>query len=202
MASLFARRRSRTRGAWIAAGLGLAAVGIARWQLQRLFTPTPAYEVEERRGPLEVRRYGRLWTAHTTVSDGWDRSLDEGFRRLARFIFGANADRKRIAMTSPVTAGHEEAGVRVSFVMPEGLAPPVPDDSRVGFAELPARRVAVLRFRGRYDSASIEAKKRELVAATEEAGYVAQGEPQFAGYDPPSTLPALRRNEVWLEVDG
>jgi hypothetical protein len=206
--SRVSRRRLQVRGArrqqsWVAAGLGIAALGVARWQLARLFTPTPSYEVEERRGPLEIRRYERLWLAQTTVTSlSWDEALDEGFRRLAHFIFGANNDKKRIAMTSPVTATREGANTDVAFVMPEGVVPPSPDDARIRFTEVPARRVAVLRFKGRYDEDTVDAKKSELVATAEEAGYVGQGEPAFAGYDPPTTLPALRRNEVWLEIEG
>jgi diadenosine tetraphosphatase ApaH/serine/threonine PP2A family protein phosphatase len=201
-AQLRPRRRSYRQG-WVAAGIGAATLGVARWQLARFFTPTPPYEVEERRGPLEVRRYERLWLAQTTVSSpSWDEALRDGFRRLAHFIFGANDEQTRIAMTSPVTATRDGADTEVSFVMPEGVVPPSPDDARIRFTEVPARRVAVLRFHGRYDEDTVEAKKRELVAAAEEAGYVAHGEPAFAGYDPPTTLPALRRNEVWLEVEG
>jgi effector-binding domain-containing protein len=201
-ARLRVARRSRTQG-WLAAGLGLAALGVARWQLARLFTSTPPYEVDERRGPLEIRRYGRLWLAQTTVSSpSWDESLSEGFRRLAHFIFGANDDQARIAMTSPVTSVRNGAETDVAFVMPAGVEPPAPDDARIRFTEVPARRVAVLRFNGRYDEDTVEAMKRELVATAEEAGYVGHGKPTFAGYDPPTTLPALRRNEVWLEIEG
>ena len=189
----------------MAAGLaglgGVAVVALARWQLQRLFASEPDYEVEARRGDLEVRRYGRIQTAHTTVGEAWEPALEEGFRRLARFILGDNAAHSRIAMATPVTAARDESGYRMSFVMPEGVLLPRPDDARIAFAEIPARRVAVVRFSGRHDSASIEAKKRALVASAEEAGYVPRGEPSFAEYDPPSTLPALRRNELWLEIE-
>jgi hypothetical protein len=199
------RRSSRRRNAWIAAGFaglgGVAVVALARWQLQRLFASEPDYEVEARRGDLEVRRYGRMQTAHTTVGEPWEAALEEGFGRLARFILGDNAAHTKVPMTAPVTAARDEAGYRLSFVMPEGVLLPRPDDARIAYAEIPARRLAVLRFGGRHDSASIEAKKRALVASAEEAGYVPRGEPSFAEYDPPSTVPALRRNEVWLEIE-
>jgi SOUL heme-binding protein len=195
------RRSSRRKKTWVAAGLGVAMVGLAGWQLQRLFASEPDYEIEARRGDLEIRRYGRIKTAHTTVGEPWESALDEGFRRLARFILGDNAAHTKVTMTAPVTAARDEAGYRLSFVMPDGVLLPRPDDARISFAVIPARRLAVLRFRGPHDSASIEAKKRALVASAEEAGYVPRGEPSFAGYDPPSTLPALRRNEVWLELE-
>jgi SOUL heme-binding protein len=195
------RRSSRRRNAWVAAGAGAAVAALAGWQLQRLFASEPDYEVEARRGGLEIRRYGRIQTAHTTVREPWEFALDEGFRRLARFILGDNAAHTKVTMRAPVTAARDESGYRLSFVMPEGALLPRPDDARIAFAEIPARRLAVLQFRGRHDSASIEAKKRALIASAEEAGYLPRGEPSFAEYDPPSTLPALRRNEVWLEIE-
>ncbi len=164
------KRRSKTP--WIVAGVGLAVgAGALAWQLQRLFTAEPEHDVEERRGDLEIRRYGRVKTARTTVSGGWDEALNEGFGRLASFIFGSNAEKKKIAMTAPVTGTKSDAGYEIEFVMPEGVTPPTPDDDRIFVADRPARRVAVLRFNGRYDGESVEAKKRELLATVEENGY-------------------------------
>src|SRR5690606_9269721 len=75
---------------WIGAG-ALAGAAFTRWQLARWFTPQPSYELERRIGELEIRVYGARWVAETTVSDvSWDQALDEGFRRLARYIWGDN----------------------------------------------------------------------------------------------------------------
>jgi hypothetical protein len=60
--------------------------------------------------------------------------------------------------------------------------------------------VAALRFSGRY-SGDLPAKKgAELLARVREAGLHALGEVTFAGYDAPSTVPWLRRNEVLVDL--
>lgn len=195
------RRRSSRRSMWIAGGLGAATLALGAWQLQRLFTAEPVHEVETRRGPLEIRRYPSIRVAETTVDRTWDEALDEGFRRLAGFIFGGNVGHKRLAMTTPVLGTGDGAGFRVSFVMPEGDAIPTPDDARISVSDVPSRRIAVLRFAGRYDAHTIEAKKLELVHALAVERLKPRGEAYFAGYDPPSTLPLLRRNELWVELE-
>ena len=196
------RRRASRRSLWIAGGLGAATLAIGAWQLQRLFTAEPVHEVETRRGPLEIRRYPSLRLAETTVDRTWDLALDEGFRRLAGFIFGGNVGHKKLAMKSPVLGTGDGAGFKVSFVMPEDEALiPTPDDGRISVSDVPSRRIAVLRFAGRNDAATIEAKKLELVHALAVEGLKPRGEAYFAGYDPPSTIPFLRRNELWVELE-
>lgn len=195
------RRRRSARGLWIAGGLGCAALALAGWQLQRIFTAEPLHEVETRRGPLEIRRYPSIRVAETVIDRTWDEALDEGFRRLAGFLFGKNAAHKKLAMTTPVLGTGDNAGFKVSFVLSENDAIPLPEDTRIAVHDVPSRRIAVLRFSGRYDAATIEAKKRELIHALAIEGLKPRGEAYFAGYDPPSTLPLLRRNELWVELD-
>jgi SOUL heme-binding protein len=195
------RRRATLRNAWLAGGVGLAALGVAAWQLQRLFVAETVHAVEMRSGALEVRLYPAVRIAETTVEGHWDDALNEGFLRLAAFIFGGNKGAQKIAMTSPVLGSGDAAGFRVAFVMPDGVTPTTPDDPRVALGELPPRRVAVLRFNGGHDATTIEAHKRELAHALAENGLHPRGEVSFAGYDPPSTLPLLRRNELWVELE-
>src|SRR5262245_23809470 len=109
-------RRGRS---WAWVWLGGAAVGgaaaIARWQLARLFTEHPKYQVEGRVGSLEIRRYAPRWVAETRIEGSWDRALSEGFRRLAHYIFGNNhrgqvnsRGTERLPMTSPINVRRTE----------------------------------------------------------------------------------------------
>lgn len=118
---------------------------------------------------------------------------------------------ERIHMAAPVTArlesGENDASgpqnYIVSFAIPKRRAErplPVPEDKRVHLRSVPARRIAVLRYAGRPTFERASEKSHELRAALERAGLQTRGEPEFAGYDPPSTLPLLRRNEIWVEL--
>lgn len=210
----------RKRWAFVAGGV-IGAGLLVRWQLARLFTEEPDYVVEERMGALEIRQYRERVVAQTYV-DGqdWDRALNEGFRRLAGYIFGGNQSKgrkriamtapvnvapggQRIAMTAPVGAERSQRGWTITFTMPANSTVdslPIPDDSRVVLKTIEPARVAALRFRGRYNSANVTAAFDRLRDLVRQHGLETEGEPQFAGYDPPSTLPLLRRNEVWIAL--
>ena len=122
---------------------------------------------------------------------------------------------EKISMTAPVNVrpGRGTVGTAldaaaathvVSFNMPAGRTReslPRPDDERVQLVLKPEARVAVLRYRGSHDGDRVTAKFLELLVALRRAGLRHKGNPQFAGYDPPSMLPVLRRNEVWIELE-
>jgi len=192
------------RAGWIAGGATALAVALTRWQLQRWFTAEPAYEVERRIGKLEIRRYAPRVEAHTTLASAdFDEARERGFRRLFSYITGTNADAQTLEMTCPVTIAHHRTAQTVAFVMPPGHRHsdlPHPSDARVYVVDVPERRVAVLRYHGGYAARTVERHAQDLRARVAEAGLTAIGEPMFAGFDPPSTLPFLRRTEVWLQL--
>jgi hypothetical protein len=179
----------------------------------------PPFTATVREGDFELRRYGPRVVAETQVSGDWSEAGNEGFRRLAGYIFGKNGGRQEIAMTAPV-AQRRGAGVKlamtapvgqrregdtwtVSFTMPAGetLATlPRPDDPRVVLRELPPVEVAVVRFSGRWTDANMQARAESLRAWTQSRGLRAVGEPEVNRYDPPFKPWFLRRNEVWVEV--
>jgi len=212
-------RRSKAAGA-VTGALTALGLGALRWQLIRLFTEQPPYQVEERIGPLEIRRYPARIEARTEIAtDNFDTALRNGFLRLARYIFGDNvkhehlamtapvtASSERLSMTSPVIAGHDPGKPNrytVAFVMPPDRAIselPTPTDERVALEQIPERRVAALRFRGRRDGGHVPAHEKELMKYVREHDLEIMGTPMFAGFDPPTTLPFLRRNEVWIEL--
>jgi hypothetical protein len=66
--------------------------------------------------------------------------------------------------------------------------------------DVPAETVAALRYSG-VDSASARAEKRdELLAILAKSPWKPEGEVFTLNYDPPFTIPFLRRNEVVVDV--
>jgi hypothetical protein len=180
-------------------------------------TEEPRFEVLDRVGEAEIRRYAPRIAAETTVPGAEEAARTEGFRRLAGYIFGGNAKRDRIAMTAPVAQARGEriamtapvaqagdaAGWRIRFFMPAAYTMetlPVPDDARVALVEVPAETVAVLRFSGLPGAAAVARNAATLSAALETSRWAAAGPAQAWFYDPPWTVPALRRNEIAAPV--
>lgn len=178
----------------------------------------PAYTVVSEQDDVEIRAYDTQIRAETVVAGPYREALNDGFRILANYIFGGNAGRQKIAMTAPVgaqPAGEQIAmtapvgaeavgpGWRVSFVMPaeytlETL--PVPLDARVTLRAVPAHQIAALRFSGWAGDRAVAKHQARLADALARQGRVATGVAQVAQYNPPWTLPFLRRNEILMPV--
>lgn len=198
-------------------GVGAVVAGLAAaYSFTRV--EEPSYAVELASDPFELRRYDTRVVAETQVSGDFAEAGNEGFRRLAGYIFGKNERDSKIAMTAPV--GQSEAGTKiamtapvgqtetasgftVSFTMPAGstLANlPKPLDERVSLRELAPARVAVVRFRGRWSSERMAERTEALRGWLAEQGLSAAGEPEVNRYDPPFVPWFLRRNEVWIPI--
>jgi SOUL heme-binding protein len=208
-------RRSRRAG--LAAGLGsAAALGALRWQLGRWFTAQPRYQIERRIGPIEVRRYPPRIEASTRIdTPDLARALRRGVERLLAYVHGGNqrgetfprvapftTEGERLATTAPLTGPPRDGAFTMSFALPARLLSelPRPRDARVELHEHGSRRIAVLCFHGRSTRGDIARAARALLALCGEAGLSARGPVAFASYDGPSTLPWLRRNEVWVDI--
>ena len=144
---------------------------------------------------------------HQLEVQDFERALDSGFGRLACYIFGANARDEDLAMTTPVVTTMRDGVYTMAFGMPPGRSVaslPQPDDPRIELREVPARRIAVLRFHGRFTRDNVEAHERRLLREIVDAGLVARGSVAFAGYDSPATLPALgsKGPVIGLDVSG
>jgi len=217
--------RTLRRHPFVAAALACGGIVMfAKSQFDRFWTRQPPYEVVDRVNGIEIRRYPPRVVAETVIgTTSFDEAREQGFRRLASYIFGENiatdatdatdalngarngaeaaTPSEHLAMTTPVTLAASERGYVMRFLMPrerELALLPQPKDPRVVLRRLPIENFAVLRFRGTYSAEHIEGKERELVERLEAAGLQPKGEPTFAGYDAPSALPFLRRVEVWV----
>jgi hypothetical protein len=185
----------------IAGGLALLGIGVLRWQLARWFRDTPAYETLAQIGELELRRYPFRIEARTdTDATDFESAFDAGFSRLECFVCGANSEHEGISHMTPVLTAMRGGRYTTSFVMPPRrsfASLPSPDDTRVELREVPERRIAVFPYDGKRDLAFQE---REFLRALVDAGLAAKGSVTVATYDTPTTLPLLRRSELWIEV--
>lgn len=181
-------------------------------------TEEPHYDLAARVGEAEIRQYAPRLAAETVVPGTAEAARGEGFRRLAGYIFGGNAGGARIAMTAPVAqadAGQRiamtapvaqapagAAGWSIRFFLPAGLSdPPAPRDPRVHVVTVPPETVAVLRFPGVATDAAIATQRARLQSLLSGSTWTPSGPPVTWFYDPPWTLPPLRRNEVAVPVE-
>jgi hypothetical protein len=189
---------------------------------------SPKYEILQSDEPFEIRQYAPIIIAETTVDSDFESAGNVGFRRLANYIFGENTSQEKIAMTAPV--GQARSGEKIAMTAPVGqtLAPssnsetavdsesyviaftmpsnyslaslPKPKDPDVSLRELPARKIAVIKFSGMWSETRYKENLKRLRDWLKSNQLVAQSPPMYARYDPPWTLWFLRRNEIQIEV--
>ena len=171
---------------------------------------------------IEIREYTPTIVAQAEVTGPREEAISAGFRLVADYIFGNNAPQQKISMTTPViqqaapegkkiamtapviqqAAGTDNKWV-VQFVMPSEYTLetlPKPNKPEVKLLKVPAQKMLVIRFSGSTRDANI-AKYREQLQAYATANKIKTvGAPVLAFYDPPWTLPFMRRNEVMLQL--
>jgi hypothetical protein len=159
----------------------------------------PRYEVEYRERSFEVRRYAPRIVAETVVPDP---HAADAYRRIASYYFGGNSLGTSINTTKPQSYRPLPEGWMVWMTLPgnwrmDAVAEPL--DPRVTVREIPAGRIAVVRFGG-----GIRAQVAERLSALEEwmatNGLTAGGPPEMHEFDPPGTPSHDRRNEVWVPI--
>ena len=174
---------------------------------------------------LEIRRYGSRLAIETTVQGvAIESAKRQAFRRLFNYINGANEAGSEIAMTAPVETalGASGPGVKVAmtapvetaasknhalmrFFLPSGLSTetaPRPTDPQVRVVTVPEQTLAALSFTGLASEGSLATQKNRLTADLVSTHWEAQGIVTAYYYDPPWTLPFMRRNEVVVVVVG
>ena len=178
-----------------------------------------SYEVVAQHGAIEIRDYAPMIIAEVSVPGERKQAIGAGFRLIADYIFGNNAAAQKVAMTAPViqqpgeniamTAPVTQQGDgrvwAVRFVMPSShtlQTLPRPNNPDVTLKQVAGKRFAVIRFSGTAKGKTLEAQTRKLQAFLQEKQLQPLAEPTYAFYNPPWTLPILRRNEVMIEIAG
>lgn len=188
----------------------------------------PPYTILQESGSYQVRKYDPMILAQVSVNGNMDKAANQAFMPLFRYIDGNNTSQTKVPMTSPVlqepdgSAAANSAKIpmtapvfmnanaasetqwTMSFVMPAHFTlktTPQPLNPEVKIVEQGARLLAVVTFNG-FASPEVRQKQGESINKwATQAGYKVMGEAFYAGYNPPFTLPAFRRNEMLVEVE-
>lgn len=174
--------------------------------LPAMATEEPAYTVVEQDGSFEIRDYAMVTVAETIVRDDFDSAGNKAFRPLYGYISGDNRGRQKIAMTAPVIQqGTASSGFSVGFITPATYTlhtAPLPDNDAVKLRQLPARRMAVLRYSGRWTEANFRKHESLLLAWLKARDLAPTGPSIYARYNAPFVPWPLRRNEVMLPLQA
>jgi hypothetical protein len=200
-------------GALVLAGCSVFGIRSGTEQLNYEIVAEPTED-------LEIRRYPPAVAAEVRVPRNADDPRSTAFRKLFRYITGANEGQRDIAMTAPVSIDNDGEGQEIAmtapvstetegedvvmrFFLPSDIAfesAPQPTDADVALVEVGARTVAVLRYTWSTGPEKAARKRAELLDMLEESGWTPTGPAYSMFYDPPWTLPFLRRNEAAVPV--
>ncbi len=200
---------------WIV--LILAIIAATTWGLIVSNVEQAKYEVVETHGNIQIRDYSPMIVAETEVSGERKEAIKQGFRTIADYIFGNNLSKQKIAMTAPVIqqpsekifiaapATHQEMSNQwtVRFMMPSVYTLntlPKPNNDAVKLKQILGKRFVVIRFSGIAGENSLKEHSDLLIKYIADNHLSIVSQPIYGFFNPPWTLPFLRRNEVMIEV--
>ena len=178
----------------------------------------PDYKVIQSEQNIEIRQYEPMIIAEVEVDGKREDAIGDGFRLLVDYIFGNNTvqqvismtapvqqkENQKIAMTAPVQQQSTGKSWRMSFVMPSKYSMdslPVPNNNRVRLKEILTKKFVVIEFSGTNSNENVTEHENQLMNYIEANQIKINGSPKYAFYNPPWSLPFLRRNEVMIEIN-
>jgi hypothetical protein len=197
----------------------LAAAFIIIGAIDAMAIEEATYKVVEKENKFEIRDYASHILAETIVGGDLEEAGNKAFNRLFRYISGDNRSRKKVAMTAPVsqqpmgekikmTAPVGQRRVQekwaVSFMMPASYTQktlPEPEDPNITLRQVPAQRMAAVRYSGFWIEKRYLRYKSELESWIHKRKLTIVGNPIWARYNPPFTPWFLRRNEILIPID-
>ena len=159
----------------------------------------PEYEIKEKEGKFELRRYKEAKILSTTTSQ-----FNNAFSVLSSYIFGKNKEKEKIAMTSPVlTEMKNDNSMKMVFFIPKkyrNKQMPTPYSDDIEFSSQNARDVAVIRFHGFMTEKKREIYLDKLLEILKIKGIQTKGSAFYMNYSDPFVPPPLRINEIGIEL--
>jgi len=177
----------------------------------------PSYKLHSFSSNIQVRTYPPIIILRVQLYGHRIQALREGFKILANYIFSHN-----IRMTAPVeqilindsfnnaSSKNElkdgKPKWQISFFMPSKYKLqdlPTPRNDFVRLETVTERKYIVLKYSGKNNNENVYQHEDELMKYIKQKKLVMKGdgEIKYAFYNPPWTLPILRRNEIMVEME-
>ena len=156
------------------------------------------YEIVKENKIYEIRKYPNRLVIETSSIEG------NGFRKLFNYISGNNKDNEEIKMTVPVTQEIKNGNMTMQFYLPSKFNKnnaPKPVNSEVKILTIEGGYYAVIEYSGRSSDKNFLKNKDILDKALKQDNLMVLSPTIRASYNPPFTLPMLKRNEVMYRVD-
>ena len=177
----------------------------------------PKFRLLSTHDNIEIREYNAMLIAEVEIVGEREEAIGQGFKILADFIFGNNIDNnkikmtapviqqpsKKIKMTAPVIQQPSDKGWKVSFVMPSSYSIdtlPKPINNKIEIKQIPENKMVVITFNGKNEEKNISKHEAKLMDFITKNNLKCVKAPIYAFYNPPWTLPILRKNEIMFEI--
>lgn len=180
----------------------------------------PSYRIISRGEGYEIREYDSYTVASTSMAKVDEpytmddlASGGEAFNALAAYLFGANEQKEVMEMTTPVTT--TSSGEMRFYLKEREQSFPVPNQENdeafnakgeVKIQEIPTATLAVAKFTGFVTEGEVERQKDALMTCLAIDGieidvpHASVVPHVILQYNPPYTIPILRRNELGIPV--
>lgn len=170
---------------------------------------TPLYTLLKQTEAYEIRKYDAYSVCSTPLT-GTEGSADQeivdpissgnSFNVLASYIFGKNSRKEKMSMTTPVIM---EKNI-MEFVLSKGMSSetaPFPDADNIKIKDVPSEIVAAREFTGIATEGEVSRQRAFLEDSLLSDGIMYDNLSfKVLQYNPPYTLPWVRRNEVTVRV--
>jgi hypothetical protein len=168
--------------------------------------PTPAYELVEQIGEVEIRRYHRALLAEVTLASPSQESLAMAVDCFSRYIFGPDGPVDECLRSQPTPTPHQRGrgDWRLRFFIASDLSPevvPEPLSESLRLIVAPACIVAALAHEPKASGRMVHAARRKLqetIRATRR--YELDHGSEWSTYDTPFVLPFSARAETLVEL--
>ena len=197
--------------------LALILIDFLAWSIIASRGEQPKYNVVSAKNNIEVRDYAPMIVAEVETAGEREEAITKGFRILADYIFGNNKssskvamtapvtqqESRKIAMTAPVTQQSVDGKWQVRFMMPSNYnlgSLPQPNNAAIQLNTVPGKRFVVIRFSGIPTERVLKNNYEKLQDYIRDEKIKTVTEPTYAFYNPPWTLPPMRRTEIMIEI--